>query len=69
MEIDVPNLKGSQYRIKVPPGTSSGRIFRLQGKGLPEFNGFANGDILLKVSIKVPSELTKEQTEALELFN
>lgn len=69
MEIDVPNLRGSHYRIKVPPGTSSGRTFRLQGKGLPEFNGFSNGDILLKVSIKVPSELTKEQTEALELFN
>jgi len=68
IEADVPNLKGAHYRIKIPPGTASGKTFRLQGKGLPEFNGFSDGDILVKVNVTIPTELTEEQTQALELF-
>ena len=68
-EIEITNLKGSAYRIKIPPGTPSGRIFRLNGKGIPEFNGFGSGDILVKANIIIPTELTEEQTKALEYFS
>ena len=65
-DINIPNLKGGEYKIKVPGGTSPGKIFRLQGKGIPEFNGFINGDILVKVSIKVPQFISDEQRIKLE---
>ena len=68
-EIEITNLRGSAYRIKIPPGTASGRIFRLPGKGIPEFNGFGSGDILVKSNILIPSELTEEQVNALEYFS
>jgi len=65
-DVNIPNLSGGEYKIKVPGGTSPGKIFRLQGKGIPEFNGFINGDILVKVSIKVPQTVTSEQRNKLE---
>lgn len=68
-EIDIPNLKGTNLRIKVPPGTQPGRIFRLKGKGLPEFNGFGTGDILVQVNVKIPEYLTEEQMKAIEYFS
>lgn len=69
IEIELPNLKGSNFKIKIPPGTSPGKILRLQGKGLPEFNGFGFGDILIKTQIKIPSELSEQQLEALKYFD
>jgi molecular chaperone DnaJ len=65
-EVYVPNLKGGDYKIKIPGGTQPGKIFRLQGKGLPEFNGFINGDILVKVGISVPQNLTEDQKTRVE---
>ena len=67
-EMDFPNLTGSSFRIKVPPGTQPGKIFRLKGKGLPEFNGFGFGDILVQVNVKIPEFLTEEQMKAIEYF-
>ncbi len=66
--VDIPDLKGSTLRIKIPAGTSSEKLFRLQGKGIPEFNGIGNGDILVKTYIKIPKDLSDEQIKALELF-
>ena len=66
--VEVPNLRGSSFKIKIPGGTNPGKILRLTGKGLPEFNGFGVGDILIKVNIKVPESLTEEQEEALKYF-
>ncbi len=68
-EIEISNLRGSAYRIKIPAGTSSGKIFRLPGKGIPEFNGFGTGDILVKANIKIPTDLNEEQINALEYFS
>jgi molecular chaperone DnaJ len=67
-EVEITNLRGSAYRIKIPSGTASGRIFRLPGKGIPEFNGFGSGDILVKANIKIPTDLNEEQINALEYF-
>ncbi len=68
-EIEISNLRESAYRIRIPAGTSSGRIFRLPGKGIPEFNGFGCGDILVKANIKIPTDLNEEQINALEHFS
>jgi molecular chaperone DnaJ len=67
-EVEFPNLRGTDLKIKIPSGTNPGKIFRLSGKGLPEFSGFSTGDILIKVGLSVPKVLTVEQEKALELF-
>jgi molecular chaperone DnaJ len=67
-EIELPNLKGSKFKVKIDPGTQSGKILRLKGRGIPEFNGISNGDILIKISILIPNSLNEEQIKALELF-
>jgi DnaJ-class molecular chaperone len=53
----------------IPAGTSPGKILRLQGKGLPEFNGFGFGDILIKTHLRIPNPLNEEQLEALKHFD
>jgi len=40
----------------------------LKGRGIPEFNGISNGDILIKVNISIPTDLNEEQIKALDLF-
>jgi molecular chaperone DnaJ len=50
----------------LPPGTQSGRVFRLRGKGLPVFGGYGKGDELVKVVVEVPARLTTRQRELLE---
>jgi molecular chaperone DnaJ len=67
-EIELPNLKGSKFKVKIDPGTPSGKILRLRGRGIPEFNGISNGDILIKISILIPTDLSEEQIKALNLF-
>jgi molecular chaperone DnaJ len=68
-EISIPNLtSGGEYKISVPKGTSPGKIFRLAGKGVPEFGGDFRGDILVRISLKVPQNLTEEQGEFLEKY-
>jgi molecular chaperone DnaJ len=67
-EVEFPNLKGSNFKIKIPQGTQPGKIFRIKGKGLPEFNGFGHGDILIQVNVKIPETLTEDQLKAIEHF-
>ena len=67
-EIELPNLKGSHFKVSIAPGTAAGKILRIKGRGIPEFNGISNGDILIKVNISIPTELTEEQIKALDLF-
>lgn len=67
-EVFVDNLKGGEFKIRIPEGTSPGKIFRLPGKGIPEFNGDISGDILVKVDLVVPKDLNEKQKELLENF-
>lgn len=68
-EITIPNLvSGGDYKITIPGGTTPGKIFRLGGKGVPEFNSNYRGDILVKMGIKVPKNLTPEQIEFIESY-
>jgi len=63
-EASVPTLNGN-VKMKVPPGTQSGRIFRLRDKGMPDVHGYRRGDELVKVMIQVPETLTAEQKRIL----
>lgn len=60
--IDVPTLRG-RVSMKIPPGTSSGRTFRLPGYGMPRVRGGGSGDQLVTVRIVVPATLTPEERD------
>ena len=64
--IEVPTLGGEPVRLKVAPGTSSGRTLRVKGRGVTTPKG--TGDLLARIEIAVPSHLTAAQKEALEAF-
>jgi len=63
--IEIPTLHG-KARTKIEPGTPSGKILRLKGKGLPELNGYGRGDLLVSINVWVPKSLTKEEKAQLE---
>src|SRR3989338_6252495 len=67
-EIEVPTLDGTA-KLKIPAGTQSETIFRMQGKGLPNIRGGHHGDQMVKVRIIVPKKLTKKQTELIKQLN
>ena len=63
--IRVPTLNHSEV-VKIPPGTESGTVFRLRGKGLPKLNGGGHGDLYVEVRVEVPKKLTKLQKRLIE---
>ncbi len=65
--IEVPTLGGDPVRLKVAPGTSSGRVLRVKGRGVTTPKG--TGDLLARVEVAVPSHLSGAQKEALEAFS
>ena len=65
-EVEVPTLSGS-VRLKVPPGTQSGRRFRLSGRGMPLLRRKDQfGDLLARLRITVPTRLNAEQRRLAE---
>ncbi len=60
--IDVQTLEG-ELTLTIPPCTQSGQTFRLTGKGLPRMRSAGLGDMLVRVSVAVPTDLTDEQRE------
>jgi molecular chaperone DnaJ len=50
-----------KVKIKIEPGTQSGKILRLRGKGLPSIDHYGNGDLLVHVNVWTPQSLSKEQ--------
>ena len=69
-EVEIPNPKGEGvYKIKVPSGTQSGKMFRLQGKGIPEMGGQFSGDIMMMIDVTVPKNLNPHQLEILKEFD
>ncbi|MCB9081897.1 MAG: molecular chaperone DnaJ [Lewinellaceae bacterium] len=65
MSEEVPTIDG-RVKIKIPPGTQSGKIFRLQEKGLPSVQGYGRGDQLIHVNVWTPKKLNAEERELLE---
>ncbi len=66
-EIDVPTLDG-KVKVKVQPGTQSGKVMRLKGRGFPDLHGYGRGDQLVKILVETPRRLTARQRELLEEF-
>ena len=66
-EVDVPTLDGKMsYTIK--EGTQPGDVIRIRGKGIPFLNGRGTGDLLLKIVVEVPKNLSREQKKLLKDF-
>ena len=63
--IEVPTIDG-KVKIKIDPGTQSGKMLRLKGKGIKDINGYSKGDQLIMVNVWTPTHLTKDEKEALE---
>lgn len=64
-EVEVPTVDGSE-RLRIPAGIQSGQVLRLRGKGMPRLRAEGRGDLLVRVLVWTPTELTEEQRRALE---
>ncbi|MGD8784843.1 MAG: molecular chaperone DnaJ [Thioalkalispiraceae bacterium] len=67
-ELEVPTLNG-RVKLKIPAETQSGKLFRLRGKGVKSVRSGGQGDLLCRVNVETPVNLTKKQKELLETFN
>lgn len=63
--LEIPTVTG-KAKIKVEPGTQSGKILRLKGKGLPNIQGYGDGDQFVHINVWTPKKLSKEEKEILE---
>jgi molecular chaperone DnaJ len=68
LQAEVPTIDG-KAKIKIPPGTQSGKIFRLKGKGFPGVNSYERGDQLIHVNVWTPQNVTAEEKAILEKLN
>ena len=64
-QAEVPTVDG-KVRVKITPGTQSGKVLRLRGKGLPILNGYGSGDMLVNVNVWVPKKVNKEEEKLLQ---
>ncbi len=67
-EIDIPTLDG-RMPFEIKAGTQPGDILRVKDKGIPYINRRGTGDLLLKIVVEVPKNLTKEQQKLLRAFD
>lgn len=64
-EITLPTVDGD-VKLRIPPGTQPGRVFRLKDKGVPIVNRSDRGNQMVTVNVQIPTNLNKEQKELLE---
>ena len=64
--LEVQTLAGDKPHIKIPAGVQHGAQFRVREKGMPKLHGRGHGDLIVKVKVSVPRELTVRQRELLE---
>ena len=65
-KISVRTLDGKKVAIKIPPGTPSGKRFRVRGQGIQK--GDKKGDLIVEVAIQVPEKLSEEQERMMKEF-
>jgi molecular chaperone DnaJ len=63
-EVEVPTIDG-KTNLKIPPGSQTGTVFRVKGKGFPHLNRSGRGDQLVTLFVATPQSLTKKQRELL----
>lgn len=63
--VEIPTID-AKAKIKIDPGTQSGKVLRLKGKGLPDINSYGKGDLLVEISVYTPTHLSTEERKTLE---
>ena len=63
--VEIPTID-AKAKIKIEPGTQSGKVLRLKGKGLPDVNSYGRGDLLVEISVFTPTNLSAEEKKILE---
>jgi molecular chaperone DnaJ len=66
-EVEVPTLDG-RVKLKIPPETQTDKIFRIKGKGVKPVRGGARGDLLCRIAVEIPVNLSSQQKELLREF-
>ena len=66
-EVEIPTLNG-RVSMKIPPGTQSGTVFRVRGKGLADVHEGRTGDVLVRVAVETPTHLGGAHRRLLEEF-
>ncbi len=64
-KVEIKTLYGALY-LKIPAGIQSENIIKISGKGMPRSSGFGKGDLLVKVRVQTPTQLSRRQRELLE---
>ena len=64
-DAEVPTVSG-KVRVKIAPGTQSGKVLRLRGKGLPNVNSYGSGDLLVYVNVWIPKKVSKDDEKLLQ---
>jgi molecular chaperone DnaJ len=67
-DIEVPSIDGGRSRVKVPPGSQSGKQMRLRAKGMPMLRGGGQGDMFIELAVETPVNLTSRQKDLLREF-
>ncbi|MBI4377305.1 MAG: molecular chaperone DnaJ, partial [Elusimicrobia bacterium] len=67
--LEVSAIGGEQTKIKSPAGVQHGALFRIREKGMPKLHGRGRGDMLVKIKLAVPQDLTSYQRKLLEEFS
>jgi len=63
--VEIPTIE-NKVKVKIEAGTQPGKILRLRGKGLPDVNGYGRGDLMVKINVWVPNNVTKDEKKILE---
>lgn len=63
--VEIPTIEG-KVKVKIEAGTQPGKILRWRGKGLPDVNGYGKGDLLAKVNVWIPKNLSKDEKKLVE---
>ena len=66
--IEIPMVSG-KAKIKIPPGTQSGKNLRLRSKGIPDVNGSGRGDMIVNIQVFTPQKISKEEKDLLLKLN
>lgn len=64
-KVEVPTVDG-RVRVNIEAGTQPGKVLRLRNKGLPNPNGYGNGDLLINIMVYVPEHLNSDERRAIE---
>ena len=64
-EVEVPLLRGDSHLLHIPEGTQPGDVLTVKNKGIPHLQGSRNGDLKVRINVKIPTRLNKRQKELL----